>query len=67
MKSEIAKENIRNKNGLWQWIKEECEADNIENVALETFYGEAPTETPGFTIKYIDHKILTITLGAKRG
>lgn len=63
----MSKEQIVNKAGLWKWIKEECECDNVEHVSLETIVKQAPTETIGFTIPYVDKRILTITLGAKRG
>ena len=67
MKTEITKEGIRNKKGLWQWIKKECECDNVEHISLETIVKQAPTENSTFTIPYVDKRILTIELGAKRG
>ncbi len=62
MKLEITKKGIRNPKALWQWIKRECEAGNIEDVTCETLLGEVSYENCVF-LTYPKGRIITITLG----
>lgn len=60
---DITKENIRNIDALWKWIKKECERGNVENLKLETIIEDIPADIP-FN-KRVKRRILTIELGPK--
>lgn len=64
MKLEITKEGIRNPRALWQWIKRECEAGNVEGITCETLLGKVTHEECNF-FTYPKGRIITITLGPK--
>ena len=62
---EITRENIHNPDALWQWIKCECEDDNIESIKFETFLTDVQIENAYANLKFVKERKLTITFGNK--
>ncbi len=58
----ISLRTARNRAALWQWIKREVEADNVESVSLETVIEEVLTEERQPLLKSIRERKVTIVL-----
>ena len=63
MEMEIKKENFRNIDALWKWVKKECKRDNVESVKLETIIEDIPIDNSSFALKRVKSRVLTIELG----
>ena len=62
-KTEIAKENFRNIDALWKWVKKECQVGNVEKVSVETLTEDIQLDNSGMALRNVTGRILTIELG----
>ena len=63
----VTKDNIRNPDALWKWIKREAKSGNIESLELETLIEDIPIDNSPMVLKHVLGRVLTITLGHDNG
>ena len=60
---EVTKENIKNPDALWKWIKREQKEGNVQSIKWVPRIQEETVDNSPFTIKGISGGMLTIELG----
>lgn len=59
----VSKENISNRDALWQWVKRECDLDNVESVELETEYDDGQLDNSPLALAHVKSRTLVIKFG----